>query len=91
MSSRQQNGHLFALSHLIPSGGTERSLSEPTEPIRTLARIRYRAERVTATVFAEPGARARVVFDQPQRSVTPGQAVVFYDGEYVVGGGTIDG
>jgi len=31
-----------------------------------------------------------VVFDEPQRAVTPGQAVVFYDGEYVVGGGTID-
>jgi len=65
-------------------------LAEPTEPVRTLARIRYRAELVPATVFAEPGARARVIFDQPQRAVTPGQAVVFYDGEYVVGGGTIE-
>jgi tRNA-specific 2-thiouridylase len=64
--------------------------AEPTEPIRTFARIRYRAELVPATVFAEPGARARVLFDQPQRAVTPGQAVVFYDGEYVVGGGTIE-
>jgi tRNA-specific 2-thiouridylase len=64
-------------------------IAEPTEPVRTFARIRYRAELVPATVFAEPGARARVVFDQPQRAVTPGQAVVFYDGEYVVGGGTI--
>jgi len=42
------------------------------------------------TVYAESGACARVVFDEPQRAVTPGQAVVFYDGEYVVGGGTID-
>jgi tRNA-specific 2-thiouridylase len=65
-------------------------VAEPTEPVRTLARIRYRAELVPATVYAEPGARARVVFDEPQRAVTPGQAVVFYDGEYVVGGGTID-
>ncbi|MFN8633397.1 MAG: tRNA 2-thiouridine(34) synthase MnmA [Chloroflexota bacterium] len=65
-------------------------LAEPTAPVRTLARIRYRAELVPATVTAEPGARARVVFDEPQRAVTPGQAVVFYDGEYVVGGGTID-
>src|SRR5436190_2861322 len=65
-------------------------IPEPPEPIRTLARIRYRAELVPATVQAEPGARARVVFDEPQKAVTPGQAVVFYDGEYVVGGGTID-
>jgi len=65
-------------------------LAEPSEPIRTLARIRYRAELVPATVYTEPGARARVVFDEPQRAVTPGQAVVFYDGEYVVGGGTIE-
>jgi tRNA-specific 2-thiouridylase len=65
-------------------------LAEPTEPIRTLVRIRYRAELVPGTVYARPGARARVVFDEPQRAVTPGQAVVFYDGEYVVGGGTID-
>jgi tRNA-specific 2-thiouridylase len=65
-------------------------LAEPAEPVRTLARIRYRSELVPATVHAEPGARARVIFDEPQRAVTPGQAVVFYDGEYVVGGGTID-
>jgi tRNA-specific 2-thiouridylase len=64
-------------------------LAEPTEPLRTFARIRYRAELVPATVYAEPGGRARVLFDEPQRAVTPGQAVVFYDGEYVVGGGTI--
>jgi tRNA-specific 2-thiouridylase len=65
-------------------------LAEPAEPVRTLARIRYRSELVPATVHAAPGARARVIFDEPQRAVTPGQAVVFYDGEYVVGGGTID-
>jgi tRNA-specific 2-thiouridylase len=64
-------------------------IAEPTDPIRTHARIRYRAELVPATVWAEPGGKARVRFDEPQRAVTPGQAVVFYDGEYVVGGGTI--
>ncbi len=64
-------------------------IAEPGGPIRTYARIRYRAELVPATVWAEPGNRARVLFDEPQRAVTPGQAVVFYDGEYVVGGGTI--
>ncbi len=64
-------------------------IAEPVEPIRTFARIRYRAELVPAKVWAEPGGRAQVRFDEPQRAVTPGQAVVFYDGDYVVGGGTI--
>ena len=64
-------------------------IAEPSGPLRTLARIRYRAELVPAVVHPEPGGRAGVVFDDPQRAVTPGQAVVFYDGEYVVGGGTI--
>jgi tRNA-specific 2-thiouridylase len=64
-------------------------IAEPSEPIRTWARIRYRAELVPAVVHPEPGDRAQVVFDEPQRAVTPGQAVVFYEGEYVVGGGTI--
>ena len=43
--------------------------------------------------MAEPlsGGRFRVVFEQPQRAITPGQAVVLYDGETVVGGGTICG
>jgi tRNA-specific 2-thiouridylase len=65
-------------------------IAEPSEPIRTQVRIRYRADLVPATVYAQPGGRAHLVFDVPQRAVTPGQAVVFYDGEYVVGGGTID-
>ena len=40
---------------------------------------------------ALPGGCIRVVFDEPQRAITPGQAVVLYDGECVVGGGTIRG
>ena len=66
-------------------------IGEPLGPIRTRARIRYRAELVGAEVCPEPGCHARVIFEEPQRAVTPGQAVVFYDGDYVVGGGTIEG
>jgi tRNA-specific 2-thiouridylase len=61
----------------------------PAAPIDTWARIRYRADVVPATVHPEGDGRARIEFSEPQRAVTPGQAVVFYDGEYVVGGGTI--
>ena len=42
-----------------------------------------------AFLKALPGNRARIVFDSPQRAVTPGQAAVFYDGDVVLGGGWI--
>jgi len=57
---------------------------------RALVKIRYLHEAVPATVELLPEARARVVFDQPQRAVTPGQAVVFYDGDLVLGGAWIE-
>ena len=53
------------------------------------ARIRYRARRVPAQVWSLLGGRARVAFDEPLAGITPGQAVVFYDGERVLGGGII--
>jgi tRNA-specific 2-thiouridylase len=52
------------------------------------ARIRYRSEAVPAELSVS-GGTAEVRFERPQRAVTPGQAVVFYDGERVLGGGTI--
>jgi tRNA-specific 2-thiouridylase len=52
------------------------------------ARIRYRSPAVPATMRVD-GDTAEVHFERPQRAVTPGQAVVFYDGERVIGGGTI--
>ena len=42
-----------------------------------------------ATVYPLDNGVCRVVFDEPQRAITPGQAVVLYDGDLVVGGGTI--
>ena len=61
----------------------------PQEPMRVMARTRYNAKEAEATVTALPDGRVEVVFDRPQRAVTTGQAVVVYDGEYVVGGGRI--
>lgn len=51
--------------------------------------IRYNARAVPARLFPSPGDTCRVRFERPQRAVTPGQAAVFYHGEYVVGGGII--
>ena len=59
------------------------------EPLRVTARARYNQKEQPATVYPGENGTARVVFDQPQRAMTPGQAVVLYDGEMVVGGGTI--
>ncbi|PYR58939.1 MAG: tRNA 2-thiouridine(34) synthase MnmA [Acidobacteria bacterium] len=62
----------------------------PSRPIRAHARIRYRHAEAPATITPLDGHRASIEFDAPQTAVTPGQAVVFYDGEFVVGGGWID-
>ena len=58
---------------------------------RFQARIRYLHTPSVATVTPTENGAVHVLFDEPQRAITRGQAVVFYDGEYVVGGGTING
>ena len=60
-----------------------------TRPQKVAAKTRSRQVEQPATVYPMPDGRARVVFDQPQRAITPGQAVVLYDADTVVGGGTI--
>jgi len=58
-------------------------------PIRVTAKIRHRHEATAATVESAGNGEALVTFDQPQRAVTPGQAVVFYQDDVCVGGGWI--
>jgi len=64
------------------------SVSEITEPMRITAKTRY-TQNDRPAVLSYTGGRYTVEFDEPQRAVTSGQAVVFYDGDIVVGGGTI--
>ena len=59
-------------------------------PARVRAKIRYRAPEQPATVEQLSEDKIRIEFDEPQRAITPGQSVVLYDGDYVVGGGVID-
>jgi tRNA-specific 2-thiouridylase len=61
----------------------------PRIALRVEAKIRHSHRPAAATVRALEGSRAEVVFDTPQRAVSPGQSVVFYDGDVVVGGGVI--
>jgi tRNA-specific 2-thiouridylase len=61
----------------------------PAAPFGATAQIRYRACPAAVTVTPSPNGKARVRFAEPQRGVTPGQFLVLYDGEIVLGGGTI--
>ncbi len=58
-------------------------------PIRVKAKVRYKHQEQWATVTQEEDDLLHVVFDEPQRAIAKGQAVVLYDGDTVVGGGTI--
>ena len=58
-------------------------------PLRVSAKVRYRQKEQPATVTQIGDDRLRIEFDEPQRAITKGQAVVLYDGDTVVGGGTI--
>jgi tRNA-specific 2-thiouridylase len=66
------------------------SIPEPARELRVRARIRYRHPEAEATVRPVGGGRVEVLFDSPQRAITPGQAVVFYDGEVCLGGGWVE-
>jgi tRNA-specific 2-thiouridylase len=65
------------------------SIEKLTEPIRALVKIRSRDDGGLATISPISDTEAIVQFDEPRRAITPGQATVFYDGEYVIGGGWI--
>ncbi|MGI8917798.1 MAG: tRNA 2-thiouridine(34) synthase MnmA [Pyrinomonadaceae bacterium] len=61
----------------------------PDEAVQASVRIRYRHQEAPATITSLENNRARVLFNEPQRAITPGQATVFYDGDEVIGGGWI--
>ncbi|MBR6727228.1 MAG: tRNA 2-thiouridine(34) synthase MnmA [Clostridia bacterium] len=83
-----ENSDLFSTEltagdiNLIPFDRIER-------PMRLLAKARYRQEAAPAWVEQTDDRTLHVVFDQPQRAISPGQSLVLYDGDYVVGGGII--
>ena len=65
------------------------SVDSLNEPKRVTAKIRYRHKEQPATAWQTPDGVLHVKFDEPQRAITKGQAVVMYDGDEVVGGGVI--
>ena len=65
------------------------AFDNPSAPVRAEVRVRYRHTPAHATIEPLAGNRARIVLDEPQRAITPGQATVFYRGDEVLGGGWI--
>ena len=65
------------------------SVADLEEPRRVLAKIRYNHRGDYCTLHKQPDGKVLCVFEEKVRAATPGQAVVFYDGEHVLGGGTI--
>ncbi len=64
---------------------------KPTFPLRCSAKVRYRQKEKPATVYAYGENGIKLVFDEDERAITLGQATVLYDGDTVLGGGTITG
>jgi tRNA-specific 2-thiouridylase len=75
---------------LTASGANWIAVDPPARPVRAAAQIRHRHAPAAGYVQALNDGRAEFVFDAPQPAVTPGQAVVFYDGDVVLGGGWIE-
>ena len=61
----------------------------PAVPFHAAAKTRYRQQEQPATVYPQADGSAHLIFDEPQRAITPGQSVVLYQGDTVVGGGVI--
>jgi len=78
-------------SELIAEDVNLVSLEKLAEPIAVTAKVRYNMKDSPALLAPLAGGQAHVTFETPQRAIAPGQAVVFYAGEDVLGGGTIGG
>jgi tRNA-specific 2-thiouridylase len=74
----------------LTASGVNWILGEPPAPLRVTAQIRHRHRAAPAVARVSGEGRAELIFDAPQIAIAPGQAVVFYDGPIVVGGGWID-
>jgi tRNA-specific 2-thiouridylase len=77
----------------LTATGVNWIVGRPEGPVRVTAQIRHRhtpAAAQVCTLDDRSASRAQVVFDEPQVAITPGQAVVFYDGDVVLGGGWIE-
>ena len=66
------------------------SIDRLSSPLRATAKIRLNSKEAACIIYPIKRGKMRVVFDKPQAAITPGQSVVFYNGDEVIGGGIID-
>jgi tRNA-specific 2-thiouridylase len=78
------------LAPALHATGVNWLIDPPAGPLTCTAKIRYRHPAAPAVVTPLPDGGVRVAFAAPQSAITPGQAVVFYDGDHVLGGGWIE-
>ncbi|TCL35842.1 tRNA-specific 2-thiouridylase [Anaerospora hongkongensis] len=83
------DGDVFA-SQLIADDLNFINVDRLTEPITLTAKIRYSAKEAAAHIVPQPNGSVHVRFTEPQRAITPGQSIVFYEGNCVFGGGIIN-
>lgn len=62
---------------------------KPKLPLKVKVKIRYRSDLISAIIYKLKTTSYKLLFDRPQRAITPGQSVVFYQGEELLGGGII--
>ena len=87
----QGHDHPLMLHNILEASQLDWCSNRPlTEPIRCTAKTRYRQTDQPCSLEPIGNDRCKAVFDQPQRAITPGQSVVFYDGEICLGGGIIE-
>lgn len=87
----QGHNHPLMLHNNLKASQLDWCSNKPlTQPIRCAAKSRYR--QADQACYVEPLGedRCNVIFDEPQRAITPGQSVVFYQGEICLGGGIIE-
>ena len=85
-----RNGDIFT-EQVLCNQVNYMAVEDLEEPVRVRAKIRYNHSGEFCRIEKQPGGRVKCLFEKPVRAAAPGQAVVFYDGEYVLGGGTILG
>ena len=83
-----ENADTFS-KELIADKTNFMSVERPEDGMQVIGKIRYAHKGVPCRIYMLDDDRVRVVFDEPVRAATKGQAVVFYEDDYIVGGGTI--
>lgn len=84
--------HELEATEFVAKGVNWIAFETPVDTVRAKVKIRYKHDPAIASIIPQEDGRARIVFDEPQRAITPGQATVFYDengGDEVIGGGWI--